>query len=142
MLVYIKSGREQVKKFSNGFYKPLPKLTKIMSIIKKGVRINHVEIFCTSPIYSRVIVMQLTNEATKTENVFKHELAPIPTPLFEDNDDKGKANPKKIESKMLARTTKSPELTVIDDFVIPWLLNWPTKTLVSDYIDNACTFIL
>ena len=63
-------GREQVCHFQNslpdGFYKPLSKHVKMMAIVQKAV-----QVIDTSLIYSRVIAMQLTDEAMKVENLFQ-----------------------------------------------------------------------
>ena len=52
----------------------------VTTILKKSIKVNEVEIIDISQIYSRVIALQLSHEAMKIENVFKFELAPIPTP--------------------------------------------------------------
>ena len=67
-----------------GFYDPLSKQVKTMSILQKSIRVNGEEIIDTSFIYFRVTVIQLTNAAVTVENVFKHELAPIPISIFNE----------------------------------------------------------
>ena len=36
----------------------------------------------------------------------------------------------------------TPDLTVIDGSAILWVVNWPSKALVSDYVDNEYAFVL
>ena len=36
----------------------------------------------------------------------------------------------------------TPDLTVIDGSAILWVVNWPSKALVSDYVDNVYAFVL
>ena len=91
---------------------------KVLSILQKSVRVNDEEIIDTFLIYSRVIAMQLI-----VENVFKHELAPIPTSIFNNDGDlrpaKSKADMKRtLESKLSTRTMNKPELTIIDGSAI------------------------
>ena len=86
-----------------------------MSFLQKSVRVNDEEIIDTSLIYSRVFAMQLI-----VENVFKHELAPIPTSIFNNDGDlrpaKSKADMKRtLESKLSTRTMNKPELTILMD---------------------------
>ena len=76
--------RRFVSQLPNGFYAILNKEVKTVTVLKKSVKVNDVEIIDASLIYSRVIALQLTNNALEIENVFKFELAPIPTSMFED----------------------------------------------------------
>ena len=57
------------------------------------------------------------------ENVFKHDLAPIPTSIFNDDGDlrpaKSKADMKRtLESKVSTRKMNKPEFTIIDGSAI------------------------
>ena len=124
----------------------LVKHVKAMSILQKSVRVNDGEIIGTSLIYSRVIALQLTNVAMTVENVFKHELAPIPTSIFNDDGDlrpaKSKADMKRtLESKASTRTMNKPERTIIDVSATLWLVNWPTKASVIDYLQIFTSYI-
>ena len=87
----IEISSEQVKQFHQtlpeGFYDPFSKQVKTMSILQKSICVNDEEIIDTFLIYSRVIVLQLTNAAMTVENIFKHELAPIPTSIFNNDSD-------------------------------------------------------
>ena len=51
--------------------------------LKKSIKFKGVEVIETSLIYSRVIVLQLTNKSLKVENVFRFELYPVPTLMFD-----------------------------------------------------------
>ena len=89
----------------------------------------------------------LTNAAMTVENVFKHELAPVPTSIFNDDGDlrpeKSKADMKRtLESKVSTRTMNKPELTIIDGSAISWVVNWPTKASVVDYLQSFSSYIL
>lgn len=70
----LKSFIKQLEKF----YNPLSKQVKTKCILQKSVQVNDEEIIDTFFGYSRVIPIQLAN-MTVTKNVFKAEIAPIPT---------------------------------------------------------------
>ena len=118
-----------------------------MAIVKKFVPVNDVEIIDTSLIYSRVIAIQLTNKAMTVGNIFKYELPPIPTALFNDEDKmiaaKSKSDPKSLlGTKVSSCGLSKPNLTVIDGSAILWVVKSPSKALVSNYVDNVCAFVL
>ena len=56
-----------------------------MSVRKKVVKVDGIKIIDTALAYSRVVALQLTNDAMNIENVPKYELAPIPTSIFGDD---------------------------------------------------------
>ena len=84
----VEIGSEQIEQYHQTlpeeFYDPL---SKFLNILQKSVQVNDEEIIDTSLIYSRVIALQLTNAAMTVEKVFKHELTPIPTSIFNDDGD-------------------------------------------------------
>ena len=90
---------------------------------KKSVPVNDAEIVDTSLIYSCVIAMQLTNEVMTVENIFKYELSPIPTALFNDEGEMKTAKSKSdlkslLGTKVSSRGLAKPDLTVIDGSAI------------------------
>ena len=60
------------------------------------LKVNEVEEIDISLIHSRVISLQLTNQALKVENIFSFELSPVPTSMFDDTDDIRSATSKSI----------------------------------------------
>ena len=143
-------GKEQVQMFisalPDGFYKSLSRRITTMNILKKSIKVDEVDIIDTSLIHSRVIAMQLTHEAMKIENVLKFELAPIPTSIFEDNGSlrppKSKSNLKSIGTKIVVRNAEKTNFIVMDGCAIMYVVNWPTNTMVQDYVNNMCHFVL
>lgn len=128
----IEISSEQVKQFHQtlpeGFYNPFSKQVKTMSILEKSICVNDEEIIDTFLTYSRVIVLQLTNAAMTVENIFKHEFAPIPTSIFNDDSDlrsaKSKPDMKRaLEFKVLTCTMSKPELMITDRSEILWVVN-------------------
>ena len=116
-----------------------------MKKLKKSIRVDDVEVIDTSLIYSRVIALQLINDALKVENVFQHELSPIPTSMFDDignmRSAKTKSSLNKLGVKVSSRSMTKPSLLVVDGCAILWVINWPTNGKLSDYVGNFCDFI-
>ena len=67
------------------------------------LKVNEVEEIDISLIYSRVISLQLTNQALKVENIFSFELSPVPTSMFDDTDDMGSAKSKSIFNNIIKK---------------------------------------
>ena len=47
-----------------------------------------------------------------------------------------------LEYKALTHPMNKPELTVTDESTVSWLVNWPTKASVIDYLQNFSPYIL
>lgn len=75
--------KNQVKSFCeslpNGFYEPLLKKVVPMAAGKDGVKVGDVNVLDTNLIYSRVMVLQMTNTIIEADVLFSYELAPLPT---------------------------------------------------------------
>ena len=67
------------------------------------LKVNEVEEIDISLIHSRVISLQLTNQALKVENIFSFELSPVPTSMFDDTDDMGSAKSKSIFNNIIKK---------------------------------------
>ena len=79
-----------IKHFLKGFETHLVSRLKLCLFFRKVLInkwINDKEITENYFIYSRVIAMQLANEALTVENLFKHELASILNSVFNDDSD-------------------------------------------------------
>jgi len=66
--------------------------------------------------------------------------------MFEGNGDmritKSKAKLKqKLQVEQSLRTQPSPETTVIDDGALLWIIQWPNKGIVQDYVNNVLEYI-
>ena len=80
------------------------------------------------------------------ENLFKHELVPILISLFNYDGDlrpeKSRADLKMtLASKASTRIINKLKLTIIDKSVILWVVNWPKKASVIDYLQNPSSYI-
>ena len=47
-----------------------------------------------------------------------------------------------LETEVSSCGLAKPDLMVIYGLAILWVVNWPSNTLVSDYVDNVCAFVL
>ena len=56
-----------------------------MNILKRLIKVNEVETIDTSLTYSRVIPLQLTDDAQKIESIIKFELDPLSTSMSENS---------------------------------------------------------
>ncbi|KAG0710302.1 hypothetical protein GWK47_023103 [Chionoecetes opilio] len=115
-------GKEQMKQFEAGwpesFHEPLSNKVVTMSINKKRIQLGSADCFDTNLIYSRVMGLVSSRDIDLKE-LFSHELAPVPTSMFEDNGDmritKSKSSLKqKLRLEQSSRILPAPETTVID----------------------------
>ncbi|KAG0722059.1 hypothetical protein GWK47_045188 [Chionoecetes opilio] len=115
-------GKEQMKQFEAGwpesFHEPLSNKVVTMSINKKRIKLGSADCFDTNLIYSRVMGLMSSRDIDLKE-LFSHELAPVPTSMFEDNGDmritKSKSSLKqKLRLEQSSRILPAPETTVID----------------------------
>jgi hypothetical protein len=56
-----------------------------MDHARKHVKVRAVKVFDTNLIYSRVIDLQASGRDIDIKNVLDHELAPVPTSMFDDS---------------------------------------------------------
>ena len=71
----------------------------------------------------------------------------IPTYIFNDDSDLTSAKSKAylnrtLESKALTCTMSKAELAIIDGSAILWVVNWPIKASIIDYLQNISSYIL
>ena len=75
-------------------------MKELNEAILKVIEVEEIDV---SLIYSRVISLQLTNQALKVENIFSFELSPVPTSMFDDTDDIRSAKSKSIFNKIIKK---------------------------------------
>ena len=75
-------------------------MKELNEAILKVIEVEEIDV---SLIYSRVISLQLTNQALKVENIFSFELSPVPTSMFDDTDDMGSAKSKSIFNNIIKK---------------------------------------
>ena len=113
-----------------------------MSVTRKSVKVSSKHVYDVNVIYSRVLGLQKTREID-LKMVLHHELSPVPTSMFDDQGDMRIASSKHILKKKLGMTvscrlTSEIELTILDGCAILWIIHWPSKGTVQDYVNNFC----
>ena len=116
-------------------------LNYLLQISKQHVKVGAVKIFDTNLIYSRVIGLHASGRDIAIKDVFGHELAPVPTSMFDDTGDmriaKSKSTLKNIlQVEVSDRVAGGANVSVLDGSAIPWIVPWPADGSVQDYIAN------
>jgi hypothetical protein len=139
-------GRQQMNDFKSSwpgcFNASLSKKVITMAVVKKNIRLGSLVLFDTNLIYSRVMGL-LHSRDISLQSVLHHELAPVPTSMFEDSGEMRIAKTKsvlkrKIQVDVSARLSQ-PEVVIIDACAILWIIHWPTNGTVSDFVDSFST---
>ena len=127
------------------FHEKLSSQVTIMKSDRKGIRIDDREVYNTEAIYARIIGLLATGQTT-LESVLKHELAPVPTSMFEDNGDmridhaKSKfKNKLKIETP--SRCCDYTNATIIDGIAIFWTFDWPKHCLLAEIAKKMTSYV-
>ena len=126
-------GNEQTQHFEAGwpdsFYEHLPSKVVTMSISTKQIKLGSKDCYDTDLIHSRVMGLMSSREIDLKE-LFSHELAPIPTSMFEDNGDMRITQPnsslkQKPQVEQSPQTLSFPDTIVIDGGALLWIIQWP-----------------
>ena len=97
-------GEKQLQQFVIDLPDDISAAVSIMKELNEVIlKVNEVEEIDISLIYSRVISLQLTNQALKVENIFSFELSPVPTSMFDDTDDMRSAKSKSIFNNIIKK---------------------------------------
>ena len=148
-------GKKQLAEFESswpeGFHGSIGTRVKTMSAAKKKVTIGLSSTFDTSLIYSRVMGVAASRDIN-LKHVFQHELAPVPTSMFDDNGEmritKTKAVlKKKLQVEQSTRTVtnevaSAQEVAIIDGCAMLWAIHWPSQGTVQNYVDGFIDSIM
>jgi len=91
------------------------------------VKVGAVKVFDTNLIYSRVIGLQDSGRDIDINDVLGHELAPVPTSMFDDTGCMRIAKPKSTLKKFLEvevsdRVAGGANVSVLDGSAIFWVV--------------------
>lgn len=92
--------------------------------------------------------MASARDSISISTLFSHELAAIPTSLFDENGDMRTTNKSVLKNKITTPVSKSstlepPTVIVVDACALLWSVAWPSgPARVSDYIDAVVTALL
>ena len=145
----VEIGKQQMDEYKStwpdSFHKPLKKKVVTMSALQKHAKVGQMQVFDPSLIYSRIMCLQQVHDIN-IRDVLKHELSPVPPSLFEDNGEmritKSKATLKKrLEVEVPSRFVEPAEATIIDGCAVLWVVPWPSKGTILDFIQNFVAYI-
>ena len=114
---------------------------------KKFVSVGTEKEYDTTVIYSRVIGIQASSRELDLKKVLRHELAPVPTSMFHDSGAARMCKAKSDLKKRLARESSSrivetnQAAIVLDGSAILWVVHWPAKGKVVDFVNNFKKYI-
>ena len=101
----------------------------------------------TTVIYSRVIAIQGSSRELDLKKVLSYELAPVPASMFHDSGAARMCKAKSDLRKRLARETSlrivetNQPTAVLDGSAILWVVHWPAKGTVVDFVNNSKKYI-
>ena len=101
----------------------------------------------TTVIYSCVIGIQASSRELDLKKVLSYELAPVPTSMFLDSGAARMCKAKSDLKKRLAREASSrivetnQAAVVLDGSAILWVVYWPAKGTVVDFVINFKKYI-
>ena len=143
-------GRAQMHSYEEswpaGFNAPLSKQVITMAVTRKVMRVGSTEVCDLNLIYSRVMGLQQSRNI-KLCDVLEYELAPVPTSMFDEKGEmriaKTKSTLKKnLQVEISTRLGPQPEVTILDGCAILWVIHWPNRGIVQDFVDNFMSYIM
>ena len=143
-------GEEKMKLFEDslpeGFYLPISKAVTTMSVGKKSLRIQDVEVYNTEIIYMRVMGL-LNTGMVMLEDVLKYELSKVPTSMFKPDGEMipstSKSGLKNTLQVVTSRRTQiSANAIVIDGCALLWTVHWPPVGTVKDVASSVWSQVL
>ena len=122
--------REFESSWPEGFNVPLSTKVVTMAVSNKKTKEGSGVSFDTELIFGRVIGL-LSTRSLDLENLFQHELAPIPTSMFLDNGEMRLVTTKavlrhKLQCEQSSEMYQEPSLVIIDGCAVLWTVHWPS----------------
>ncbi len=145
----VEIGRAQMNAYEqswpSGFNDTLSKKVVTMSVTRKALKVGTTPVIDTNIIYCRVLILQQSRDID-LNRVLQYELAPVPTSMFNDKGQmrisKSKLTLKrKLQVEKSSRLSTNPDTTIVDGCAILWIIHWPNKGTVQDYVDNFVSYI-
>ena len=142
-----KQMQEFEKSWPEGFRSTISKKVMTVSDSKKHIKVGSKKVYDTSVIYSRVIGIQASSRDIDIK-VLSHELAPVPTSMFHDSGAMRICNTISNLKKRLANeeslrcSMSNVTATVLDGSDVLWVVHWPAKGVITDFVENFKRFLL
>ena len=101
-----------------------------MTATKKSVQIGDKKLFDTNIIFSRLIGIQASSREVDIKKFLDHELAPVPTSMFNETGEMRIAKSKSIlmanlKVEILETINQPVDAVFIDASAILWTIHWP-----------------
>ena len=142
----VQKGVELMNTFSQklpgGLNDTIHKTVVTMVALKKHVKVGDTKVYDMNVIYSRVIGLQASGRDIDIRDVLSHELAPMPTSMFDTAGEMRPATSKsslkrQLQVEVSARTSPSDKSNfVIDGSALLWVIPWPANGTIKDYAMN------
>ncbi|CAB3980025.1 Hypothetical predicted protein [Paramuricea clavata] len=143
-----KQMQEFEKSWPEGFGSTISKKVKTVADSKKHIKVGSKKVYDTSVICSRVIGIQASSWDIDIKKVLSHELAPVPTSMFLDSGAMRICKATSEFKKRLAKEASSRcnmstvAATVLDGSAVLWVVHWPVKGVIADFVENFKGFLL
>ena len=116
-----------------------------MSISTKQIKLGSKDCYDTDLIHSRVMGLMSSREIDHKE-LFSHELAPIPTSMFEDNGDmritqQNSSLKQKPQVEQSSQTLSFSDTIIIDGGALLWIIQWPNQGIIQDFVNNVLEYV-
>jgi len=107
---------------------------------KRQSRLGDNNVYDMNLINSRVLGWQQTRDID-IKTVLTHELSPVPTSMFDDEDKMRIATTKstlktKRQVTFSQRLVEKSEVEILDGCAILWIINWPNQGTVADFVNG------
>ena len=115
-----------------------------MSVNRKALKVGSTRVVDANLIYNRVLVLH-QSRGIQLDKVLHHELPPLPTSMFDETGIMRLSTTKstlknKLQVKVPWRLTHEPQATIMNGCAILWIINWPSKGTVHDYVHNFASY--
>ena len=135
-----KMSAEFLSGLPKGFYKPIKKRVITMESAKKSVKVGSGNAYDAEKIYARLLIISQKREID-LPGLFKYELAPVPSSLFDDYCEMRKGTKSVLLSKIAVFTSTQMEpvdLELVDGNEALYHTLWPKMGSTKQFAEGFC----
>lgn len=133
-------GTKQLEQFEaswpEGFHGTIHKEVKTMAYSKKHIKIGDTKIYDPETIYARAMLLRSCGQGIDPNILFAHEISLHPTSMFDSNGEMRAAKNKSSLVEISGRCIGHVEAMYMDGSAVLWVIPWPAKGTVQDYINR------
>jgi len=125
------------KSLPDGFYKPLKHEVVTMVTMKKCIKVGDNKVYDMEKLYGRMLVLSQKREI-ELSTVFKYELAPVPSSLFDEYGQLRKSSKAPFVHKLgiLDANKYQPEVKIFDGNEMIYNVTWPKSGRLHHFVDT------